>query len=505
MKILCIIRTSTLQQELDSQHSEMETFCHSIGYRDIVWIEAKGASARSLNKAYLDMLEKVKTTILNDKEINAVGLWHLNRLGRKENYIVDMKSWFIENHIDVFIKNPNIRLFKNDGTVDQASSIIINLLAASIEFDTAELMAKTKRGKEHNKEIGKWNGGAFGTLYGYKVDPNGFVSRDEAEVYIINSIFEDYATGKYSYSTLAKEYRDRGITHRNKRINDTFIKKVLSEERYVTGTPRFEPIIDNTLYNKVKSIKEKNISASGKSHRRILMGTGILKCRICGHGYTANQTAYVCYENAKSQRFNSKCESPTIAIDVMDRILLHVARIQHSIYLSTPDTEAINKEHESLNIVYQKIEASENEYKHLNESFERLRELFIDGQIDRKKYDSKASDLKERQKALNEARVAYNKEVEAIKGRIHTIENPDFAKFNDIFMDLYFEDNRKYLKEIVNQHIKAAYIEKSRKNGKMCIKITVETYESHIFTFFYYYTKSKEEVYREMAACAIKI
>ena len=54
-KILAILRVSTEEQEIESQKVELGTFIKSKGFGDeeIEWLEAKGASARSLNKKYL--------------------------------------------------------------------------------------------------------------------------------------------------------------------------------------------------------------------------------------------------------------------------------------------------------------------------------------------------------------------------------------------------------------------------------------------------------------------
>ena len=69
-KILCIIRTSTVQQELISQHNEMNDYCISLGYssEQIVFVESAGASARKLNEKYLQFIDQIKFPCLI--------LWH---------------------------------------------------------------------------------------------------------------------------------------------------------------------------------------------------------------------------------------------------------------------------------------------------------------------------------------------------------------------------------------------------------------------------------------------
>ena len=76
-KILCVIRTSTIRQEIESQKSDMVNFLLSKGYQEeeIEWLVSKGASARSINKAYLEMLETIKRTIQNTPTIKCCAVW----------------------------------------------------------------------------------------------------------------------------------------------------------------------------------------------------------------------------------------------------------------------------------------------------------------------------------------------------------------------------------------------------------------------------------------------
>ena len=111
-KILAVIRSSSERQETESQKKEMIQFCIEKGYAEdeIKVIEVAGASARKLNKKYLDMLDSIKATIINEG-FTCCAFWHLNRLGRNESKLVEMKDFFKKNKIQVYIKYPSIQLF----------------------------------------------------------------------------------------------------------------------------------------------------------------------------------------------------------------------------------------------------------------------------------------------------------------------------------------------------------------------------------------------------------
>ena len=495
-KILCIIRTSTIQQELDSQHSEMEAYCHQLGYNNIVWKESKGASARSLNKAYLELLEDVKTTIVRDSDIKAVAVWHLNRLGRREKKLIEMKLWFIEHNINLYVKNPSLQLFDQDGKLRQTDSMFINMLAVSIEIDTEELMEKTKRGKNRNKEIGKWNGGAFGTLLGYRVKEDGFIEIDPEESKLVEDMFKMYASGKYSYQTLAKELRDRGISAKGRKITDGVVRKTLHNEAYHIGTARFQPFISDEIWNKVEKQAKANTISQVKT-KHIFLALKVLKCPHCGYNYTTGNTTYMCYKKAKPSRFDDKCPSPVIARDVMDNILIYVARMYHIDYLSKVDAAALKKEEENMEILHSKQKAAEEEIAKLKQSLDRLKNLYVEGDITHEAYADKADTIKARQKSLNESRQAYIIEQGATAGRIFAIKNPSPENFIEICNNLQREGNKEVLRDIIRQHIQDAYLEKCTKDGKMCIKITVIGYNGGKNVFYYYYQFTKNDVYTE--------
>ena len=118
-RILGILRVSTEEQEIESQKLELGTFIKSKGFRDdeIEWLEAKGASARSLDDKYLVFLEDIKRIIKSTPSIKTVAMWSLNRLGRVESKLMEMKEFFVENKIQVYSMNRSLTLFDESGEV----------------------------------------------------------------------------------------------------------------------------------------------------------------------------------------------------------------------------------------------------------------------------------------------------------------------------------------------------------------------------------------------------
>ena len=86
----------------------------------------------------------------------------------------------------------------------------------------------------------------------------------------------------------------------------------------------------------------------------------------------------------------------------------------------------------------------------LKQSLDRLKNLYVEGDITHQAYIDKVDTVKSRQKALNEARQAYIIDQVETEGRIYAIKNPSLQLFF-----LFFK---------LRQSIKDAYIEKCTNN-----------------------------------------
>lgn len=197
-KILCIVRASTEKQETESQKEELVDYCKTLGFTDcdMEFIEVAGASARKQNDKYIQMLEDIKSTILNNSSIKSVAIWHLNRLGRVESKLHEMKEFFITQKIQVYCKNPEFKLFEDNGEESVGGGIAFSVYASMVKYETAEMFAKMKRGKERNKANGIYYGGNI--KFGITLDENKHFIINTDEAAIVRKVYDLYSTGKYS-------------------------------------------------------------------------------------------------------------------------------------------------------------------------------------------------------------------------------------------------------------------------------------------------------------------
>lgn len=403
--ILCVIRTSTEEQETASQKKDMLEFCISRGFKeeDIEWIEVAGASARKQNEKYVQMIALIKSTILNNPDIKNCALWHLNRLGRVDSILVEMKNWFIENHIQVYVKNPSLTLLNSDGSVNSGTEIAWGLFATMVKQDTEEIFAKMRRGKKRNSEQMKFNGGCE-TRFGYRVDNSGYIVPDVKESKLVKLIYDEYVTGKWSAIKLAKELKSRGIKQRNdKDITWIFVSKVLSDTAYIGYTDndnakshrKFTPIIDQDIWEKVKMIRENHIfKRTSKESKRTSFGVGVLKCSCCGSHYIANDKYYVCYKKKNTSKFNGACtDAARIRTDVFDELIWDIASTIHIGYLQNLDEKSITQYESEKAVLLQKMNESNNLLMKLTERKKRVVNLYADGELTEAEFKGKKGKL----------------------------------------------------------------------------------------------------------------
>lgn len=503
-KILCVIRTSTERQETESQKVEMLSFITLKGYKEneIEWIEVAGASARKLNKKYLAMIESIKSTILSNPTIKSCALWHLNRLGRVDDVLIQMKNWFITNHIQLYVKNPSITLFREDGTVDGGAEIAFGVFATMVKQDTQELFEKFQRGKQRNSRNGKYNGGNKNeVMFGYMVNEEGYIVPNPEESEIVNTIFKMYASGKYSIIKLMRELSERGITYRGRKLTHTVIARCIKNTAYIGYTNNesrhtkrtYIPIIDKDLWKKVKQIRERNIRVeTTKESKNKHFAIGILKCQYCGHNYVADQNrTYTCYVKKAGYRENKKCEESTsVNLLIMDACLWHTAKTIHTLYLQQVNTANLQELQNKANVLQTKINVATNNLEGMSVKYERIGDLYADGVYNKQKYQSKKAQLDAEKDGYETTIKELQKQLAQTSKMIEDLSKPQMDDgmmgAMDIIMEIEREDNHKQKHEIIHRHIDVAHITRESIDDKFTYTvITITTKIGKIFKYAY--------------------
>ena len=455
-KVLIFVRSSTEKQEIEDQKKEMQDFVKSMGYsdRDVVCLEDKGASAIKLNDKYLNMVDVLKEYI-KEGSIECCAVWHMNRLGRNDEVLIELKNLFIKHKIQFICKNPSIVLLNPDGSVNEGAELAFGLFATMVKQDMREKKAKFKRAKSAMAKKGQWVGGR--TLkFGYKVDENQFFVEDENDGAIVKLAFQLYSTGEYSAERLAKELTDRGyIRNDGLPINEPFLVRMLASESY-TGAPDeknnmriYPPLISNELFLKCREVANSN-KLEIRGGDRIVLGAKILKCPVCGSTYTSNSRHFMCTAGP-----HKDCDKLSIRQVVIDEICWRVAFSLHLDYLIDLNKESVERYTEEIKVLEQKISTYTVKINEGDAKKQRIIDTYLEGFMDKKTRDLRLekvnSDTQIYQREIN----SLQEQIGAIKGLIGNIDKDlnelDMLNALDIVEEAEKDKRAKY--DIIHKHI----------------------------------------------------
>ena len=372
-KCIIWVRCSTERQEIESQKKETIEYAKSLKFDEFITVGKLGASAYKVNKLYLEMVERMKELILADKSIEAVVCWHLNRMARQEKMAMDIKDFLIEHKVQLYVREPGIKLLKDDGSVDDGAELVYNIFSTMNKQQISELRMKIKRAKKRDKALHKYIGGPV-VAYGYKVDENTKqVVPDVKQAEIVNTIYDLYGTGEYSYTTLVKEVNERyGTT-----FAWNYMKRILDTTRYF-DEDKYPPIISKLQYEKAAQ-QRKNCTSRPAQSKHFHFANRLIKCPICGRGYTGNIRDYRCTLVLKH-----KNRATTISIPNLDGLLWTIAQHLESgklLKASAKDEYLQNKA-----VLSAKIEGVGQSLARLEKKAERGKKLALEGLIEVDEY-----------------------------------------------------------------------------------------------------------------------
>ena len=488
--ILCIIRASTTAQETESQKRELVDFCKTKGFveDEMEFIEVAGASARKLNKEYLQMLDDIKSTILTTPTIKTVALWHLNRLGRVKKCLTDMENFFVENQIQLYVKNGfDTPLLDENGKETLGASIAFSVYSAMVEEETKEMFAKMKRGKDRNREQGIYVGGQL--KYGYSIGETKHLIINEDEAAIVRLIYELYATGKYSIYKLVDELNSRGVTKKGQHITFNIVRNCLADDSYYNGKL---PLIDKELYDKCAAIKEEAVPIKRtRESQNVNFAVGLLKCH-CGRNYINMDRSYTCYGKVKANRLKQDdvCVSPNIRRDVMDGLLWLVTKRLHQSFLMAKDSLNIQEYKDKENVLKLKVSTVEKDIAAIGERLVIVEDdYYIEGKMTEAQFNKRSEALRAKQLQAKSQLANLKNELGEVAKMIEQLELPANDKYLEsiLMMELDTEEyeDRKKIKDIMFQHIDRASIREFKEGKHTCIEITITAKTGADFVFVY--------------------
>lgn len=495
-KVIAIIRTSTTQQEIDSQRKEVLSMAIADGYSidEIEVVGRAGASAIKVDEAYQENMNRVYELIDTIPTIEAVYAWAIDRIGRNEEILMKLKNTLITKKIQLVIKNPSLRLLEANGDVNAGVELAFSLFATMAKQEMEQKKARFNRARKRNDEKGKYNGGYV--AYGYMVK-DGYIVINEEEAKIVRLIFTELASGKYSCDGLARELQDRGIKFKGKKMLFSNVRGILKNKIYcgeqlnTAGSVRNVPqIVSKVLYDKATAaISANNPSKTNAYTNRNLLGLRLIKCSYCGCHFSVAAKLYQCHNHNRnyydSRQGFEKCPNGiSIGVANLDRLLWYAAATVHFEYLKQLTGQRDEEIDSKVEVLNQKIQHLQSEIDSLADKRKRINLVFMDGDLSEKERDERLSKLLKD----NEKYAVQIREFEEEIGKLIALKEGDVGDeiVFENFRSLMMLDDKELQCKIARKHIKDIQLEKAEYAPyKRVLRITIQFYNHSDMQYLY--------------------
>jgi len=407
------VRVSTTAQANDGESIESQKrygieFCESNDHTYKIF-EDGGISGANIDKrlGYQDLLDSIST-----KEIDIVWTFSTSRLNRDIANQTILFSHCQKNGVRLFVGNQE---YDFDNPQDK---LMLSVLSIFDDYFRAQNTHAIVKGKQRLLTDGKWVTGT--TLFGYDVIDDGYkIVINEKEKEVLNRMV-DWAIDGMSYSDISKqlklEYGDE-IDRDNKvyKWTDSFVHRLFHKNYFMKGyfdysvkgvSNRFEfpPIVDKERYD--KAVLLLGITAKTKRTELVTYLEGHVVCGECGGNLTASrQWGKVRKDGSRELYYYWRCHRKKR--DMCRKISIKTAIVEDDIdfILKTmlEDRKFLEEDlsfkiQEKYRDYYKNREGIDDKKIHIKISKERdklnrLKELYVEGEISRDKYNSHKRDI----------------------------------------------------------------------------------------------------------------
>lgn len=278
MTVALYCRVSTDEQatqgfSLEAQQQRLEAFCVSQGWDDFICIVDDGYSGTTMDRPGLKKLIHAA----NRKQINAVIVYRLDRLSRKQRDVL----YLLE---DVFDAN-NVTFRSATEPFDTSTPLgraMLGILAVFAQLERDTIIERTKGGLRQRVSRGLWSGARY--PFGYRMNKDtGVLEIVPEEAALVREVYRKFLAGENRASI--QRWLEKRTTARD--VNTLFTRRLLTRETY-TGKVvlngevfegQHEAIIDQETFDKVQA-KITNLIIPRGGERHLL--TSLIQCGVCG-------------------------------------------------------------------------------------------------------------------------------------------------------------------------------------------------------------------------------
>ena len=268
---------------IESQIEELKEFAEKENLEiSEIFVEKKTAKIPG-REVFDEMVSRIETS----KFPVGILAWHPDRLSRNSIdggriiYLLDTGKL-------ASLKFPTFA-FENT----PAGKFFLSIALSNAKYYIDNLSENVKRGNRQKLRRGEWPGQKpLGYIYDHRLRN---IVPDPKTTKIVQKIFKEFATGKYSLEMISKKLAQYGITSKNgKPRSNSSIYNLLTHQLY-TGIMKwkdevyegkYKPIISKELFDKVQEILKQRGKPRKKRQKHNFPFCGLFRCS-CGAAITA--------------------------------------------------------------------------------------------------------------------------------------------------------------------------------------------------------------------------
>ena len=444
-KCILLVRVSSYVQNYEAQMEDLIHYAEKLGYlKENQIIIANKESATKLTDEEREGLTDMFRLLDEDteKQINAVFVWEVSRIGRQGETLDNVKNYLIKRHTQLYIYKPTIQLLDADGNVNFIAKIVFELLATMAQQENFLKTERTMRTRRENVKNGKVSSGSV--LLGYTTDKDGYVMIDEegGTADIIRTIYNEYWKGEKSVIQIYDNLQKYGkLPHQDvKPKKRDYINMILSNPSYCgrqregvviksgknkgqisgSSSTKYPAIITEETWDMVAE-KRRSRKAEKNATKHIFFGKGIVDF----------------FEGERHERMIGKSCTATyyadnigvaVSANLIDSILWEEAKHAKMVSMDREGKEHKEQLERHLKEVADKIATSERIIIDYNKKIDKTNELYVNERLSKEAYEKKWNtlnhSLKEEERWLEtykEQRVSLVSQLEAINRNEKTI------------------------------------------------------------------------------------
>ena len=358
------IRVSTREQaqrggaeegfSLPAQREANRRKAQSMGALIVKEFADRGESARSANRPEL---QKMLAYLTQDGQIDYVIVHKLDRLARNRADDVEITRAFDE---------AGVRLVSTSENIDQTPGgmLLHGIMSSIAEFYSRNLAAEVVKGLSQKARAGGTIGRApLGYLNKQGRDSRGrearWVDVDPVRGPLITQAFTEYATDRWTLSTLTDHLTAQGLTtaptpsRPSHPLGHNKLLAILRNPYYrgivtyqgVQYPGKHQPLIDDATWQRVQTVLNQHRHGERQRiHNHHLKTT--VRCGQCGgrliihHAKARNGQIYPYFVCSYRQRHRTECSFKAVLIDEVDA---HIADLYRHIHITPDERRAIEK------------------------------------------------------------------------------------------------------------------------------------------------------------------